>query len=79
MKYRNIIFTFLFTIFPIAAMAQELKVQSFSLSPTEIIPGSEQRKDLNGVNCALVKVQVVDGIDRVECNIIGDIVNRGME
>lgn len=79
MKYRNIIFTFLFTIFPIAAMAQELKVQSFSLSPTEIIPGSEQRKDLNGVNCALVKVQVVDGIDRVEGNIIGDIVNRGME
>lgn len=79
MKYRNIIFTFLFTILPITAMAQELKVQSFSLSPTEIIPGNEQCKDLNGVNCALVKVQVVDGIDRVEGNIIGDIVNRGME
>ena len=79
MKLRHFIFAFLFTILPIAAMAQELNVQSFSLSPTEIIPGNEQRKDLNGVNCALVKVQVVDGIDRVEGNIIGDIVNRGME
>lgn len=79
MKYRHFIFTFLFTILSMVAMAQELKVQSFSLSPTEIIPGNEQRKDLNGVNCALVKVQVVDGIDRVEGNIIGDIVSRGME
>lgn len=60
-------------------MSQELKVQSFALSPTEIIPSSEQRKDLNGVNCALVKVQVVDGIDRVEGNIIGDIDSRGTE
>jgi hypothetical protein len=54
-------------------------VQSFALSPTEIIPSSEQRKDLNGVNCALIKVQVIDGIDRVEGNIIGDIDSRGTE
>ena len=60
-------------------MSQELKVQSFALSPTEIIPSSEQRKDLNGVNCALIKVQVIDGIDRVEGNIIGDIDSRGTE
>jgi len=64
---------------PIAAVSQELKIQSFALSPTEIIPGNEQRKDLNGVTCALVKVQVVDAIDRVEGNIIGDIDSRGTE
>ena len=79
MKTRHYIITCLFAILPIAAMSQELKVQSFALSPTEIIPSSEQRKDLNGVNCALVKVQVIDGIDRVEGNIIGDIDSRGTE
>ena len=79
MKTKHYIITCLFAILPIAAMSQELKIQSFALSPTEIIPSSEQRKDLNGVNCALVKVQVVDGIDRVEGNIIGDIDSRGTE
>lgn len=79
MKTRHYIITCLFTMLPVAAMSQELKVQSFALSPTEIIPSSEQRKDLNNVNCALVKVQVVDGIDRVEGNIIGDIDSRGTE
>lgn len=63
----------------IAVISQELKIQSFTLSPTEIIPGNEQRKDLNGEACALVKVQVVDDIDRVEGNFIGDIERRGME
>ena len=79
MKTRHYIITCLFAILPMAALSQELKVQSFALSATEIIPSSEQRKDLNGANCALVKVQVVDGIDRVEGNIIGDIDSRGTE
>ena len=71
--------TLLLTILPIAAVSQELKVQSFALSPTEIIHSGDQRKDLNGEKCALVKVQVVDEIDRVEGNIIGDIDSRGTE
>ena len=79
MKTKHYIITFLFAILPFVAMSQELKVQSFTLSPSEIIPSVDQRKDLNGVNCALVKVQVVDGIDRVEGNIIGDIDSRGTE
>lgn len=79
MKTRPFLITLLLTILPIAAISQELKIQSFTLSPTEIIHSRDQRKDLNGVNCALVKVQVVDGIDRVEGNIIGDIDSRGTE
>ena len=79
METRHYIISFLLAILPMTAISQELKVQSFSLSPTEIIPSSDQRKDLNGVNCALVKVQVVDGIDRVEGNIIGNIDSRGTE
>lgn len=79
MERRFYIITFLFMMQSIAVISQELKIQSFTLSPTEIIPGNEQRKDLNGEACALVKVQVVDGIDRVEGNIIGNIESRGME
>ena len=79
MKTRPFLITLLLTILPIAAISQELKIQSFTLSPTEIIHSRDQRKDLNGENCALVKVQVVDDIDRVEGNIIGDIDSRGTE
>lgn len=79
MERRFYIITFLFMMQSLAVISQELKIQSFTLSPAEIIPGNEQRKDLNGEACALVKVQVVDGIDRVEGNIIGQIESRGME
>lgn len=79
MDRRFYIITFLFMMQSIAVISQELKIQSFTLSPTEIIPSNEQRKDLNGEACALVKVQVVDGIDRVEGNIIGKIEIRGVE
>ena len=79
METRHYIITLLFAILPMAAMSQELKIQSFALSPTEIIPSNERKTDFNGVNCALVKVQVVDSLDRVEGNIIGDIDTRGTE
>ena len=49
------------------------------MQTTDHIPGSDRRNDLNGVPCALVKVQVVDDIERIEGNKIGDIVKRGVE
>lgn len=76
---RFIVITILFTITPLIILAQELEVQSFELSPMEIIASKDQRKDFNGDACALIKVQVVDNIDRVEGNIIGNIVSRGVE
>lgn len=79
MDTKSYIITIIIAMLPVVAISQELKIQSFALSPTEIIPGIEQRKDLNGVTCALVKVQVVDAIDRVEGNIIGEIDSRGTE
>ena len=79
MKLRLFFIISLMALMPRWASAQELTVQSFSLSPAEIILGNEQRKDLNGKSCALVKVQVVDGIDRVEGNVIGGIDSRGTE
>jgi len=79
MNTKNYIITTLLALTPLLLSAQELTVQSFSLSPTEIIPASDQRLDLNGTACALVKVQIVNDIDRVEGNVIGDVINRGAE
>lgn len=58
--------------------AQQAKVVSFT-EAIDIIAGDDQRRDLNRQLCALVKVQVVDDIIDVEGNVVGDIVNRGVE
>ena len=79
MYIRHSIITTLLILISDQLPAQELTVQSFTLSPTEIIPANDLRNDLNGMACALVKVQVIDNIDRVEGNVIGDIIKRGTE
>lgn len=76
---KQIIRILLIILCPLLSEAQELKVQSFELSPMEIIASNDQRKDLNGDVCALIKVQVMDGIDRVEGNIIGNVMIKGIE
>ena len=58
--------------------AEYLPIRNFS-STTDHIPGAERRNDLNGNPCALVKIQVVDDIERIEGNKIGKIVNKGVE
>ena len=79
MRYR-IFLSFLFlcatTVFVMGQKAASVK--SFSVT-TDHIPGSERRNDLNGNPCALVKIQVIDDIDRIEGNKIGSIVNKGVE
>ena len=57
---------------------QAATVKSF-IQTTDHIPVGDRRNDLNGTPCALVKVQVVDDIERVEGNKIGDIINHGVE
>lgn len=79
MKRKVIFFLLVFCSFFITATAQKAaKVKSFTLT-TDHISGSDRRKDLNGTLCALVKIQVVDNIERIEGNKIGNIVNRGVE
>lgn len=53
-------------------------VKSFTQT-TDHIPLAERRNDFNGIPCALVKVQVVDNIERVEGNRIGNVINKGVE
>ena len=60
------------------ATAQKATVKSF-VPTTDHIPSGDRRNDLNGNPCALVKVQVVDNIERIEGNTIGDVINRGVE
>lgn len=63
----------------IPAMPQKAaSIKKFS-STTDHIPGAERRNDLNGTPCALIKIQVVDDIERIEGNKIGSIVNKGVE
>ena len=59
--------------------AQELTVKSFTLSGSEIISSKDRRNDLTGQPCALLKIQMVDQLDKVEGNVIGNVVDRGTE
>ena len=53
-------------------------VKSFTQT-TDHIPLAERRNDFNNNPCALIKVQVVDNIERVEGNKIGEVINKGVE
>ena len=61
------------------AVAQELKVKSFVLAPTDITAQTEGRKDLNGDACALVKISFVGDVADVEGNVIKPLVRRNNE
>ena len=79
MRKRKIFLFLLMYAISVIAMAQKsATIKNFSIT-TDHIPGNERRNDLNGNPCALVKIQVIDDIDRIEGNKIGGIVNRGVE
>lgn len=54
-----------------AIWAQEVKVKSFELDPTDLTAQHENVKDANGDICALIKVQILDGKVKFEGDIIG--------
>lgn len=79
MRRRIYLIFFMLCAFLCSVQAQKpVKVISFT-ETTDHISGAERKKDFNGNYCALVKVQVLDNIQRVEGNKIGSIVNRGVE
>ncbi len=79
MKARTIAILLLCTYMALGAAAQTaVSIKSFTQT-TDHIPSGDRRNDLNGTPCALVKVQVVDEIERIEGNKIGEIVNHGVE
>ena len=73
----KLIFLFLFMSF--AASAQRLAVESLKLRPNDLSARNvkNQRHDLNGKPCALLKVMVLDNITKCSSGNIGDIVTEG--
>ncbi len=79
MKERLFTIVFLLCACVLNASSQKAATIKSFVQTTDHISGSDRRNDMNGTPCALVKVQVVDDISRVEGNRIGDIVNKGVE
>lgn len=77
MKRIVIILSLLIAAFDVCG--QELTVKSMEVAPMDLSASTQPRNDRNGNPCALVKVLMVDGIDRVEGNVIGDVEDRGTE
>ena len=77
-RAKIIIFIMLLLATSLEGMAQ--KVSKVEFRPTkDHIPLDQRRNDYNNKACALVKVQVVDDIERVEGSKIGSIVDYGVE
>ena len=69
----------LFLFMSLAASAQRLAVESLKLRPNDLSARNvkNQRHDLNGKPCALLKVMVMDNITKCSSGNIGDIVTEG--
>ena len=67
---RKLLTLLVFCLLAVSLPAQELQIKSFTRSLTDIMTSREQKKDFNGGICALIKVQMLDQIDRVEGNVI---------
>ena len=74
---RKILLSF-FMLFAImsAVFAQKLKVEAFKLASNDITAQSHPRKDLNNLNCALVKVGIaLDGV-KFDGSIMGEPIQK---
>ena len=71
--------TILFLFMSLAASAQRLAVESLKLRPNDLSARNvkNQRHDLNGKPCALLKVMVLDDITKCSSGNIGEIVTEG--
>ena len=71
--------TILFLFMSLVASAQRLAVESLKLRPNDLSARNvkNQRHDLNGKPCALLKVMVLDDITKCSSGNIGDIVTEG--
>ena len=74
---RNILLSFVLLFAAISsAFAQELTVKSFKLASSDLTAQSQPRKDLNNLNCALVKVGItLDGV-KFDGSIMGEPIQK---
>ena len=69
--------TILFLFMSLAASAQRLAVESLKLRPNDLSARKSPRVDLNGKQCALIKVMVMDDITACSWK-IGNVENKGI-
>ena len=72
---KHFLFFILSVSFALGTFAQELKIKSCTLASTDVTASSLEniRMDDVGDPCALVKILLLDGISKVQGNVIGDI------
>ena len=72
---KHFLFLILSVSFALGTFAQELKIKSCTLASTDVTASSLEniRMDDVGNPCALVKILLLDGISKVQGNVIGDI------
>lgn len=76
---KKVISALLFTLFVFSAAAQKMKVESMALVPMDMSAAVNQRKDLNGKVCALIKVSMTVSNATFGGSIIGDIQRDGSD
>ena len=69
-KYLLLVLMFLIT--GNILLSQNIKIEKFYTDPFDISARTNTRKDLNGKNCALLKIQFVGNITDIEGNVIGE-------
>ena len=68
-----------FFLFSTSLLAQEMSVKRFEEMPTDLSARTQARQDLNGNDCALVKVQVAASGVSFSGDVVGDYPNKGNE
>ena len=75
---RHLLFIIVFLSSILMAGAQELRVKSFTPLPMDLTARKQQRLDLNGKPCAMLKIMVMDDITDCNKSNIGDIATSGV-
>ena len=75
---RHLLFIIVFLSSILTASAQELRVKSFTPLPMDLTARKQQRLDLNGKPCAMLKIMVMDDITDCNKSNIGDIATSGV-
>ena len=75
---RQTLFTLVFFFCAVFSSAQELKVKSFTHEEMDLEARIDGRTDLNGKQCALVKVVVRDDIVECKGGNVGDVTSKGV-
>lgn len=75
-KYLTIVLSF---VCAISIQAQTLNVKSLVVKTNDITARTLPRKDINGIECALLKVQIVGQGVTFSGNVMGDVEYKGNE